>query len=82
MPLIGHSKDKDDGGRATMVTQTREIARVYPPNVLAKEIDNDHPDRLRALIVDSCNPVLNGSIRKLKLKLIKSWISWLSLMLP
>jgi len=37
----------------------REIAKVYPPNVLAQEIDNDHPDRLRALFVDSSNPVLN-----------------------
>ena len=55
MPLIGHSRD----GRTTMVTKTREIARVYPPNVLAQEIDNNHPDRLRALFVDSSNPVLN-----------------------
>ena len=58
VPLIGHSKDIDGGGK-TMVTGAREIARVYPPNVLAQEIDNDHPDRLRAIIVDSCNPVLN-----------------------
>ena len=55
MPLIGHSRD----GRTTMVTKTREIARVYPPNVLAQEIDTDHPDRLRALVADSTNPVLN-----------------------
>ncbi len=59
MPLIGHSRDVDNGGRTTMVTKAREIAKVYPPNVLAQEIDNDHPDRLRALFVDSCNPVLN-----------------------
>ena len=59
MPLIGHSRDLDEGGRTTMVTKAREIAKVYPPNVLAKEIDNEHPDRLRALVVDSCNPVLN-----------------------
>lgn len=59
VPLIGHSQDIDEGGRTTMVTGAREIARVYPPNVLAQEIDTDHPDRLRALIVDSCNPVLN-----------------------
>ena len=58
VPLIGHSQDIDEGGRTTMVTGAREIARVYPPNVLAQEIDTDHPDRLRALLVDSCNPVL------------------------
>ncbi len=59
MPLIGHSRDIDEGGRTTMVTNSREIAKIYPPNVLAQEIDTDHPDRLRALIVDSANPVLN-----------------------
>lgn len=59
MPLIGHSRDIDEGGRTTMVTKTREIAKVYPPNVLSLEIDSNHPDRLRALFVDSCNPVLN-----------------------
>ena len=59
VPLIGHSKDPEEGGMTTQVTKTRQIAKVYPPNVLAMEIDNDHPNRLRALIVDSSNPVLN-----------------------
>lgn len=59
VPLIGHSKDPDEGGLTTQVTKAREIAKVYPPNVLAQEIDTDHPNRLRALIVDSANPVLN-----------------------
>jgi anaerobic selenocysteine-containing dehydrogenase len=59
MPIIGNSKDPEEGGRTTMVTKTREIAKIYPPNVLSLEIDTDHPDRLRALVVDSCNPVLN-----------------------
>ena len=59
MPIIGHSRDIDEGGRTTMVTKAREIAKIYPPNVLSQEIDSDHPNRLRALIVDSCNPMLN-----------------------
>jgi anaerobic selenocysteine-containing dehydrogenase len=59
VPLIGHSRDPEDGGMTTQVTKTREIAKIYPPNVLAKEIDTDHPKRLRALIVDSSNPVMN-----------------------
>jgi len=59
MPIIGNSKDPDQGGRTTMVTKAREIAKIYPPNVLSQEIDTDHPDRLRALVVDSCNPMLN-----------------------
>lgn len=71
MPLIGHSRDIDNGGRTTMVTKTREIAKVYPPNVLALEIDNDHPDRLRALFVDSCNPVLNWVDTRAQIKAYK-----------
>ena len=59
VPLIGHSKDPEEGGMTTQVTKAREIAKVYPPNVLSQEIDSDHPNRLRALVVDSCNPVLN-----------------------
>ena len=43
----------------TQVTKTREISKVYPPNVLSLEIDSDHPKRLRALFIDSCNPLLN-----------------------
>jgi len=71
VPLIGHSQDIDEGGRTTMVTGAREIARVYPPNVLAQEIDTDHPDRLRALIVDSCNPVLNWVDTQAQIKAYK-----------
>lgn len=59
IPLIGHSRDPEEGGMTTQVTKTREISRLYPPNVLPLEIDNDHPNRIRALIIDSSNPVLN-----------------------
>ena len=59
VPLIGHSKDPKDGGMTTQVMKAREISRVYPPNVLSQEIDTDHPNRLRALVIDSTNPVLN-----------------------
>ena len=61
LPLIGHSKDPEDGGMTTKVTKTREIGKLYPPNVLPLEIDNDHPDRTRAVFVDSGNPVLTGA---------------------
>jgi anaerobic selenocysteine-containing dehydrogenase len=58
VPLVGNSKDPEDGGRTTRVTGAREIGKLYPPNSLAREIDNDSPDRLRALIVDSGNPAM------------------------
>ena len=58
LPLIGHSKD--DGVRTT-VTQVAEISKLFPPNVLPAEIDTDHPGRVRALVVDSANPMRSGA---------------------
>ena len=61
MPLIGHSKDPEDGGMTTKVMKMREIGKLYPPNVLPQEINTDHPDRVRGLVVDSGNPVMTGA---------------------
>ncbi|MBX2876043.1 MAG: molybdopterin-dependent oxidoreductase [Saprospiraceae bacterium] len=71
IPLIGHSRDLGEGGMTTKVTKAREIAKVYPPNVLSLEIDTDHPERLRALVVDSCNPVLNWADTQAQIKAYK-----------
>lgn len=57
MPIIGNSREGKE--KPTMVTQTNDIAKLYPPNILSLEIDSDHPKRLRALFVDSSNPLLN-----------------------
>ena len=56
-PLLGHSRDPEDGGLTTQVTKMRGIGKLFPPNILPAEIDTDHPKRLRALWVDSANPV-------------------------
>ncbi|HAS43637.1 MAG TPA: dehydrogenase [Microscillaceae bacterium] len=56
-PLIGHSKEPENGGETTQVTKMKGIGKLYPPNILPLEIDTDHPKRLRALVVDSANPV-------------------------
>ena len=56
-PLIGHSKEPEDGGVTTQVTKMKGISKLFPPNILPLEIDTDDPKRLRALIVDSANPV-------------------------
>lgn len=63
LPIVGHSAPK---GRArsllkTAVTGVAEIAELFPPNVLPAEIDTDHPQRTRALIVDSANPVISAA---------------------
>ena len=56
-PLVGHSKEPEEGGVTTMVTKMKGIGKLFPPNILPLEIDTDDPKRLRALIVDSSNPV-------------------------
>ena len=60
-PLIKHSKDPDQGGRKTRVTGAQEIGGLYPPNVLPREIDTGHPERIRAVIVESSNPAVSGA---------------------
>ena len=61
VPLIGHSPDPEAGGRTTKVTGMREISKFYPPNILPAEIDSDHPERLRGLVVDSANPLMTAA---------------------
>ena len=56
------------GGRRTPVTGARIIAGLVPCNSIAEEILNDHPDRLRALWIESSNPAHSlsdsGSFRR------------------
>jgi anaerobic selenocysteine-containing dehydrogenase len=63
MPLIGHSPDPDEGEtlELTRATSMQPIGKLYPPNILPREIDTDHPERLRALIVDSANPIVSAA---------------------
>jgi len=60
IPLVGHS-DERGKNRRTRATGIPAIAKLYPPNVLPEEIDNDRPDRVRALVVDSANPLVSGA---------------------
>ncbi|UZE96632.1 molybdopterin-dependent oxidoreductase [Alkalimarinus alittae] len=60
-PIIGHSKEPEEGGPVTRVTGMKGISKLFPPNILPQEINTDHPERLRALVVDSANPVLSGA---------------------
>ena len=57
LPLIGHSKEPEEGGIVTQVTGMKAICKLFPPNILPLEIDSDHPKRTRALIVESANPL-------------------------
>jgi len=63
LPLIGHSPSPEDDPdvEVTRVTGMRPIGKLYPPNVLPLEIDTDHPARVRAVIVDSANPLVSAA---------------------
>lgn len=60
-PLIKHSADPSEGGRTTRVTRSQEIGGLYPPNVLPLEIDTEHPERIRGVVVESGNPLMTGA---------------------
>lgn len=41
----------------TVITDIPAILGMFPPNVMAEEIMNDHPDRLRAVFIFAANPL-------------------------
>jgi anaerobic selenocysteine-containing dehydrogenase len=57
----GKSKETPDQREArlwrTLATDFPAISGVYPPNVMPEEILSDHPERLRAVIVSTANPL-------------------------
>jgi anaerobic selenocysteine-containing dehydrogenase len=57
MPMGSHTPEDDPGTWKTVITGIPLIMGVFPPNVLPEEIDNDHPQRIRALIVSGSNPL-------------------------
>lgn len=58
MPVISDSDERKPSTVKTVRHGMFPISGVYPPNLLADEIDHDHPDRIRALFVDSGNPAV------------------------
>jgi len=57
MPMGSHTPEEDPGTWKTAMTNIPLIMGVFPPNVLPEEIDNNHPQRIRALIVSGSNPL-------------------------
>ena len=57
IPLIGHSPE---GSRqhVSAVNGFPFIGNLLPPNILPSEIDTDHPERTRGLVIDSANPIV------------------------
>ncbi len=52
-----YSDPNDPKTWRTVVTNIPAINGMFPPNVMAEEIMNDHPDRLRAVFVFAANPL-------------------------
>ncbi len=57
MPMGSHTPEEDPRTWRTVITNIPLIMGVFPPNVMPEEIDNDHPQRIRALIVSASNPL-------------------------
>ncbi len=47
----------ETGYKTTPVTQSRIISGLVPCNIIPDEILTDHPDRFRAMLIESANPV-------------------------
>ncbi len=56
LPILGHS-DERRPVQLTAHHKMHPIAGIYPPNILPDEILHAGDDRVRAVVVDSCNPL-------------------------
>ncbi len=57
MPIGSHSDEREARTWRTVATDFPAIMGLFPPNVVPEEILNDHPERLRALLCSSSNPL-------------------------
>lgn len=57
MTMGAHTDDRASKNWRTIKTGFPALLGMYPPNVMPEEINNDHPERLRAVIVSSSNPL-------------------------
>ena len=62
LPILGNT---DERGERRLVRTAHHgmfpIAGLYPPNILPSEILHTGEDRVRAVVVDSANPVMTGA---------------------
>jgi anaerobic selenocysteine-containing dehydrogenase len=52
-----HTPEEDPNTWRTVKTNIPLIMGLFPPNVMPEEIENDHPQRIRALMVANSNPL-------------------------
>lgn len=56
-PMGSNSDERNPKVWRTVKTNMFPIFGSFPPAVFPEEVLNDHPDRIRALIVSACNPL-------------------------
>ncbi len=61
LPILGHSDERSGKAWRTARHGMFPISGLYPPNILPDEIEHEGEDRIRAMFVDSANPVLTGA---------------------
>jgi anaerobic selenocysteine-containing dehydrogenase len=61
LPILGNTDERRGTHPRTAHHRMHAIAGLYPPNILPSEIEHRGADRIRAMFVDSANPVLTGA---------------------
>lgn len=61
LPILGNTDERQRKYVPTAHHRMFPITGLYPPNILPDEIEHPGEDRIRALFVDSANPVLTGA---------------------
>ncbi|HVH42919.1 MAG TPA: molybdopterin-dependent oxidoreductase, partial [Labilithrix sp.] len=61
LPILGHTDERESRHWRTAHERMYPIGGLYPPNILPSEIEHEGEDRIRAMFVDSANPVLTGA---------------------
>jgi anaerobic selenocysteine-containing dehydrogenase len=61
LPILTHSDERKASTPLTAKHRMFPISGVLPPNILPDEIENDSDDHVRAMFVDSSNPVMTAA---------------------
>ncbi|HXX36144.1 MAG TPA: molybdopterin-dependent oxidoreductase [Thermodesulfobacteriota bacterium] len=57
MPIGSHSDERNPKTWRTVTTNSFPVCGSFPPNVMPEEIQSDHTERLRAVLVSGANPL-------------------------
>ncbi len=58
IPILSHTDERNPRIKSSAYHQMFPVSGILPPNILPDEILQAGEDRIRAMIVDSCNPLL------------------------